>query len=134
MKFARPLIVATTTLLTLLTFSVHAKSFECTTTDGVYRPPGSIALVSAAKRDKSIVGRVFIVETLLSRVAGSALFKTDEQRVEVLTNTDDEYQMLWRNKHEDLTTLRVSRFKNEWMFSYFNSWQGLLLAGRCREV
>lgn len=134
MKLVRPLTAIAAMALSLLAISVHARSFECTTTDGAYRPPGAIALASAVERDKSLVGSVFKVETSVSKVTGSALFQTNDQRVEVLTNSNEEFQILWRSKHDDLTTLRMSKSKEGWFFSYYNSWQSLLLAGRCREV
>ena len=122
------------TALAVLTFSAHARTFECRTTDGAYRPPGATTVASAAKRDQNILGSVFSVNTSQARVSGPSLFRTEEQRVEVLKNSDDEFEVLWRSKQNDLTTLRISKFDDAWTFTYYSGWQSLLLAGSCRVV
>ena len=111
---------------------VQARNFECTIADGVHGTPGTTSLAPAAKRDPKIIGSTFMVETSRAGVAGSVLFRTEGQKVEVLRDTEDAYELLLRNQQQDVKTLKLTRFNGKWTFSYYNGWLALLLTGHCR--
>jgi hypothetical protein len=114
--------------------AANAATFECRTTDGVYRSPGSTKLAAAGKRDPKIIGTVFTVERGAARVVGSSLFQTDGKRVERIRDGEDIYELLWHSEHRDVISLRLAKFNGSWSFSYYSGWLGLLLAGSCREL
>ncbi len=113
--------------------AANAATFECRTTDGVYRSPGSTKLAAAGQRDPKIIGTVFIVERGAARVVGSPLFQTDGKRVERIRDGEDTYELLWHGEHKDIVSLRLTKFNGAWSFSYYSGWLGLLLSGSCRE-
>ncbi len=111
---------------------VAAKSFECTVADGVYRPLGTTRLEPAAKRDPTILGTSFTVDTRRARVSDGDLFRSEGKAVEVLKDTDDVFEVIWKNQHQDVTTLRLTKHASEWTFAYYATWISLVLTGSCR--
>ena len=60
---ARAVAVAVGLLPTIaIAAAVEARTFECKTTDGVFRPAGETTLVPAGQYDPTVIGRVFMVE------------------------------------------------------------------------
>lgn len=125
--------LASFALWSTVAWTAETTSFQCRTTDGVYRPPGSAKLAPAADRDPSIIGTVFTVDRRAGSVHGSALYATAGRRVEVVRDMQDAYELLVHNEHRDISTFHLAKFGSAWTFSYYSGWFGLLLTGACRE-
>lgn len=134
MSLHSKVLAATVALISGCALAAERGALECRVTDGAYQSPGSTKLDSAAKRDSKVIGSTFTVERSTGRVIGSALFQTDGRKVEKAQDTEDVYELLWRNEHRDVFALKVAKFNGAWSFSYFSGWQALLLVGSCREA
>lgn len=109
----------------------------CKTVDGVVKVPGKSKIESVLNRDPKIIGGEFNVRPRFAELKGSLLYQIDDQKVEVLRSTDDEFTVLIRAAgvpgNDDISIITVEKFEGAWTFKHYSSWLGLMTSGTCKE-
>lgn len=109
----------------------------CKAVDGVVKVPGKSKIESVLNRDPRIIGGEFNVRPRFGELKGSLLYQIDDQKVEVLRSTADEFTVLIRAAgvpgDDDVSIITVEKFDGAWTFKHYSSWFGLMTSGTCKE-
>ncbi len=111
-----------------------AQTLACQPSGGIYVQPGQSAFSAASTYDATILKNKFYVDRSTGTVVGSALYRTDDKRREIVRNDDKALELLLRTTHGDTFIIKLARSSERWTFTHYSSWLNLLLVGTCEPA